>query len=121
MDESGKKILKAVSYIFWPVGLISFLIAEEDKDMKFHGAQGLTFGLMITILWYMIFGFLGWVWFIFGYFAQLLGLAFLIGAIVFAVKAYKGERFRIPVIYDLMRLIYKEEENHETPVLGEKK
>lgn len=120
MDESGKKILKALSYIIWPVGLVAFLIAEENKDMKFHGAQGLTFGLTLTILWYLVFGILGWLSRIFFWLGNLLSLVFLVMAIIYAVKAYKGERFRIPVIYDIMRMFYKEEENNEeVPVMGE--
>ena len=109
MDEQTKNVLNAISYILWPIGLVTYLIAEEDKEMKYHGAQGLTFGLALTIIWYLVYGLLGWAWLFFYWIANLLGLVFLILAIIYAVKAYKKERFQIPVIYDIMRKFYKEE------------
>ena len=118
MDESGKKILKALSYVIWPIGLVTFLIAEEDKDMKFHGAQGLVLGLAFNIPWYLLFGLVPYIFNPLVYISHLLALAWLIIAILYAVKAYKGERFRIPVVYDIMRMIYKEENiKEETQIM----
>ena len=119
MDKSGKQILKTLSYVIWPVGLVTFLIAEEDKDMKFHGAQGLAFGLTFNIIWYLLFGLMPWILYPLVYISHLLGIFWLVLTIIYAVKAYKGERFRIPVIYDIMRKFYKEEEiKEEAQVVG---
>lgn len=117
MDESGKRILKALSYVFWPVGLVSFLIAEDDLELKFHGAQGLVFGMAAMILWYLFFGFFGWGFFVFRWIGNLILLTYYVFAVIFAIKAYKGERFRILLIYDLMRLIYKEETEKQKPMM----
>ena len=47
-------------------------------------------------------------WFMFWWIGNLLGIVFLIIAILYAVRAYKGERFAIPIVYDIMRKFYKE-------------
>ena len=118
MDESGKKILKALSYFIWPIGLVTFLIAEGDSDMKYHGAQGFTFGITLTIIsWILafVFAFIPFLWWL----SNIVWLLVTIAAILYAVKAYKGERFRIPVVYDLMRKFYKEGEEPQTPIMGQ--
>ena len=121
MDESGKKILKALSYLLWPVALVAYLISEGDEDMKYHGAQGLTFGISLTIVWYIFYGIIPW---ILGYWfwriGQLVSIAIFIIAILYAVKAYKGERFRIPIVYDIMKMFYKEGQAGAPPIMGAK-
>lgn len=104
MEPSTKQILAALSYPFWPVGLVSMLIAEKDKDLAYHGAQGLTFGLLACIALWLL-GILV----PYGAFMliQLLWLGFLVLAIVYALKAYKGEQFRIPIVYDVMQKVRK--------------
>jgi len=119
MDKSGKQILSAISYIFWPVAIVAFLIDEKDKDLKYHGAQGLTFGLAVTAVYLVLmipmmmisyiiaFIGLGFMMYLIWMILNLLGLVALVIAILYAVKAYKGEKFKIPVIYGIMTKFYK--------------
>jgi uncharacterized membrane protein len=73
----------------WITGLIFFLIEKDSKFVKFHAMQSIiTFGAC-TIL-----GFIPIVnWFI--------GIVALVLWILLMVKAYKGEKFKLPVIGDL--------------------
>ena len=73
----------------WITGLIFFLIEKDNKFVKFHAMQSIiTFGAC-TIL-----GFIPIVnWFI--------GIVALVLWILLMIKAYQGEKFKLPVIGDL--------------------
>ena len=113
------KIAAALSYI-WIVGLVFFFIEKEDRFVRFHALQSIIFGIanmiimgvlavLAVILTFafsiggaivggglgMIVHLLVWViWLIF----WVIGLAMLIGLILAAVKAYQGQKFKLPII-----------------------
>ncbi|HEY6230854.1 MAG TPA: DUF4870 domain-containing protein [Pyrinomonadaceae bacterium] len=113
------KIAAALSYI-WIVGIIFFFIEKEDRFVRFHALQSIlyfiTFMVTMVVLAVLAFiltfafgiggaivgGGLGmivhllvWViWLIF----WVIGLAMLIGLIFAAVKAYQGQKFKLPII-----------------------
>ena len=113
------KIAAALSYI-WIVGLVLFFIEKEDRFVRFHALQSIIFGIanmlimgvlavLAVILTFafsiggaivggglgMIVHLLVWViWLIF----WVIGLAMLIGLILAAVKAYQGQKFKLPII-----------------------
>ena len=78
---------KAIAVISWfpLVGLIMFLIEKKDDFVRYVGAQAGIMGLLTLI------PFVGWI----------LGPISFICMIVGMVKAYKGERFDVPLISDL--------------------
>jgi len=99
-----------LSYVLgWLTGLIFFLI-DKRPFVRFHAAQSLiTFGGLhiIRIVLGGIFGF-GWLyyggWANLGFGALLigvLGLLSLVLWIVCMVKAYQGERFKVPIAGDI--------------------
>jgi len=113
------KVAAALSYI-WIVGLVFFFIEKEDRFVRFHALQSIIFGIanmiimavlavLAVILTFafsiggaivggglgMIVHLLVWViWLIF----WVIGLAMLIGLILAAVKAYQGQKFKLPII-----------------------
>ncbi len=95
-------------YICSPItGIIFLLIEKENLDVKFHAWQSLVFGIayiaVVIVLEILaaIMGLLASVLgIIVGFFIPLVMLAAFIVWIVCMVKAYQGERWRIPVIGD---------------------
>ncbi|MBS3176773.1 DUF4870 domain-containing protein [Candidatus Woesearchaeota archaeon] len=102
MDKDTEKILAALSY---PIGLIGLILAliGESAYAKYHGWQGLFWGIAIfavNIVLSMIF-IIGWM------IMPLVWLVWLVFSIIFAIKAYKGEQFEIPVISGIVKGIMK--------------
>jgi len=120
------KIAAALSYI-WIVGLVFFFIEKENRFVRFHALQSIIFGIanMVIMMVLAVFaviltfafgiggamvgGALGslvsllvWlVWLIF----WLLGLLFFVGLILSAVKAYQGQKFKLPIIGNMAEKI----------------
>jgi len=92
----------------WVTGLIFFLI-DKRSYVRFHAAQSIVvFGGLhiIQIILGRIFGFGllfgGWGAFSFGFLLlQLISLLSLILWILLMVKAYQGDRFRVPIAADI--------------------
>jgi len=94
----------------WITGLIFFLI-DKRPYVRFHAAQSMVvFGGLhvLRIVLAMLFGLslfgggFGWTGFTFGWLLfSLIGLVGLILWIVLMVKAYQGERFKVPIAGDL--------------------
>ena len=94
----------------WITGLVFFLI-DTRPYVRFHAAQSMVvFGGLhiLRIALAMVFGMgwgfgggIGWASFSFGWLLfSLIGLVALILWIVLMVKAYQGERFKVPVAGD---------------------
>ena len=99
-----------LSYVLgWLTGLIFFLI-DKRPFVRFHAAQSLiTFGGLhiIRIVLGGIFGF-GWLyyggWANLGFGALLIGVLGLLSLVLWVVcmvKAYQGERFKVPIAGDI--------------------
>lgn len=90
-NQTENNVKAALTYLLgWLTGLIFLLTEKEDKFIRFHAAQSLVFFGLITII--SIIPFLG----------QLLGLILwplsLVLWIVLMFKAYKNEKFELPVV-----------------------
>lgn len=113
------KVAAALSYI-WIVGLIFFFIEKENKYIRFHALQSILFGIANSILMVVLIvvamilsfislgasvtigGVIGFVisllvWLVWLLFA-LVGLGLFLGLIFAAIKAYQGEKFKLPFI-----------------------
>jgi uncharacterized membrane protein/ribosomal protein L40E len=81
----------------WITGLVFILIEKENKFVRFHAMQSIVvFGawnVLAIILWWI--PFVGW---ILGTVLSLLGLVLWI---ILMVKAYQGERFKLPIAGDI--------------------
>jgi uncharacterized membrane protein len=94
----------------WITGLI-FLLIDRRPSVRFHAAQSLVvFGglhilrvvlaIAFGMSWWMGGG-VGWTGISFGFLLfQLVGLVSLILWILLMVKAYQGERFKVPMAGD---------------------
>jgi len=91
----------ALSYLFgWITGLIFFLLEKDDDFVRFHAMQSIiVFGAwtVLQILFYIFWlvpylgVILSWLWWVVA----------IVLVIILVIKAYQGERFKLPVIGDL--------------------
>lgn len=110
------RILGAIAYI-GPLFIVSYLMAENSKFIKFHASQGLVFFLSALVIRYglgaimtaifvpsiiagsagpagMMYGSAG----IVGFIMMLINLAILVVGIIAIVKAAQGEEWELPII-----------------------
>lgn len=93
--KSDENLVAAVSYL-WILSIVILLVKKDSDYVRFHARQGVVLfafsvivwivGVMIAFLWPLIY--LG-------------DLVILIAVIVGFIKAYSGERFKMPVVGDL--------------------
>lgn len=81
----------------WITGLVFFLIEKDDDFVRFHAKQsiivfGTFFVISLIIGWIPI---IGWI------VSMLLSIFALILWILLMIKAYQGERFKLPLAGDL--------------------
>lgn len=120
------KVAAALSYI-WIVGLIFYFIEKENRFVRFHALQSVLFGIANSVILVvlmvvafiltivmgiggamvggglgLIVSLLGWlVWLLF----FLVILALFLGLIFAAVKAYQGQKFKLPIIGNMAEKI----------------
>ena len=82
----------------WVSGLVFLLLEKDNAYVRFHALQSLvTFGVLHAASFVLMFiPFLGWL------VAFLAGLLSLFLWIFMMVKAYKGERYRLPIVGDFV-------------------
>jgi uncharacterized membrane protein len=101
-------IASMLCYICMPITSIVFMLMEkENKDVQFHAWQGTTFGvawIVVVVALNIITMILGSIASILGVIMSILvpvlGLAVFVLWIICLVKAYQGERWKIPYIGD---------------------
>ena len=95
------KVLAVIAYFLWLVGGIVLFATSKNQYVRFHAMQSILYGIVVAALEVLliVFGFLFWF---------LLAVAlWLIWAVIFAVwiilmiKAYQGEKFKLPIIGQL--------------------
>lgn len=85
------KIMAVFSYL-WVLCLVPLLLRRDSEFLQFHARQGLVLFIASFLAW---FPFLG----------QILGLVILVVAILAMIKAYNGEEWKIPLVYELSKKI----------------
>jgi uncharacterized membrane protein len=83
-------------------GLVFYLIEKENKFVRFHALQSLiTFGalLVINLANALVLSFLPWS--LRGLISTALGMLSFILWIVLMIKAYQGEKFKLPIVGDI--------------------
>ena len=101
-------IASLLSYICMPITSIVFILVEkENADVKFHAWQGTAFGvgyILAILALQIVAAIFGAIWsvlgIIVGFFVPIVGLIALVIWIVCLVKAYQGERWKIPYVGD---------------------
>lgn len=101
-------IASLLCYICMPITSIIFMLLDkENKDVQFHAWQGTTFGIgyivviiAIEILSALLGAVVSFIGVIVGLLVPVIGLVAFVVWIICLVKAYQGERWRIPYIGD---------------------
>jgi uncharacterized membrane protein len=98
LDEN---IVSLLCYlVVWISGLIIYLVEKDNKMVKFHALQSVLTFLPLNIL-YWILGYIFW-WTGIGYILTvLIGIIMFILWIVLMIKAYQGEKYKLPVVGDI--------------------
>jgi uncharacterized membrane protein len=92
LDENVASLLCYL--VLWITGLIFYLVENENKTVKFHALQSFLTFLPLNIL-YWILGWLSWI------LGTIIGLIIFILWIVLMIKAYQGEKYKLPIVGDI--------------------
>lgn len=103
--QSDCRLLATLSYIP-PLGLIFFFIERENRFLRFHGLQAtflMVFWIVFAVVYILLSGAIIWslfmLWGIVFYIASAaVYLVLVILSVVCAVKAHRGQHFRLPLI-----------------------
>jgi uncharacterized membrane protein len=94
LDEN---LASALTYVLgFLTGIVFFLMEKENKTVRFHAMQSIitflgTFVVIVVISFIPIINLI----------TPLLGLVVLILWLVLIIKAYQGEKFKLPVVGDM--------------------
>ncbi len=115
-DASGGKgtglapnVASLLCYICMPISSIVFMLMEkENKDVQFHAWQGTIFGVgyivvivAIEVLAALLGAMVSFLGVVLGLLVPIIGLVSFVVWIICLVKAYQGERWKIPYIGDI--------------------
>jgi len=87
----------------WITGLIFLLIEKDSQFVKFHAMQSLVTFLALGIL-NAIFGLIPYIGVII---SGIIGLVSIVLWIVLMIKAYQGERWKVPIVGDFAERSYR--------------
>lgn len=101
-------IASLLCYICMPITSIIFMLLEkENKDVQFHAWQATTFGvgyiaaiIAIEILSAALGALVSFLGVVVGLLVPILGITAFVVWIICLVKAYQGERWKIPFVGD---------------------
>lgn len=95
----------ALCYVLGFITGIVFLVMEKDnKFVKFHAVQSIATFLPLMAIGWMISSSMLWSWsmiWIVGMISSLLFLVELILWLVLIMKAFQGEKFKLPIVGDI--------------------
>ena len=92
LDE---KLTGALCYlVLWITGIVIYLLEKDNKFVKFHAMQSILVFLPLTVISWFFTWILWW-------FGWLIGLLMFILWIVLMIKAYQGEKFKLPIVGDI--------------------
>ena len=94
LDENVAGLLCYV--LGWLTGLVFLLIEKDSEFVKFHAMQSVVTFLGLTIISFV----LRWIPYIGRVIAPIIGIISMILWIVLMIKAYQGERWKVPIAGD---------------------
>jgi uncharacterized membrane protein len=83
--------------IGWVTGLIFFVLEKDSRFVKYHAMQSIIVSLAFTVVWYalLMIPIIGWM------ISPFVFLGGVVLWILLMVKAYNGEKFKMPVAGDI--------------------
>jgi uncharacterized membrane protein len=113
-QQMSENVAGLLCYVLaWVTGLIFYFI-DKRPYVRFHASQSIVLFGGLHIVYFVLAGFfgfsflaggfagLGFAWLLYG----VLDLVAFILWILLMIKAYQGERFRVPVVADLAEKIF---------------
>ena len=98
LDEN---IASALCYLLiWLTGLIFYLVEKDNKMVKFHALQSILTFLPLQIIYWILFYVFWWTGITY-FLTMLVGLIMFILWIVLMIKAYQGEKYKLPIVGDI--------------------
>ncbi len=98
MEENIESMLCYIGT--WVTGIIFIALEKENKIVKFHAWQSFITFIGVFVVYFVIF-FLTWfvpfMWIL----SMLFGLLVVILWIILVIKAYQGEKFKLPIVGDI--------------------
>ncbi len=105
--STENRLLAALAYPIWIIALI-IVVTDMKKDpfMRHYGWTALFWGIAWLVFWFALqiflhIPFLGWLLFLLT--APLFWLVWLILSIYYAIQAYNGKTFSIPIVSDFAK------------------
>jgi uncharacterized membrane protein len=99
MEEN---IAGALCYVLgWITGIIFYILEKENKTVRFHALQSIIVFLPLTIIVGILQGILLFIPFIGWAISGLIGLLMFILWLILMLKAYQGEKFKLPIVGDI--------------------
>jgi uncharacterized membrane protein len=98
LDEN---IVSVLCYLgIWITGIIFYLVEKDNKIVKFHALQSILTFLPLNILYWVLWYIFWWsgITYILG---TILGIIIFILWIVLMIKAYQGEKYKLPIVGDI--------------------
>ncbi|MFC2034641.1 DUF4870 domain-containing protein [Chloroflexota bacterium] len=80
----------------WVTGIIIFILEKENRLVRFHALQSIIVFGALTIASTV----LGWLPIVGGFFSAVIGILAFILWVVLMIKAYQGEKYKIPWVGD---------------------
>jgi len=113
LSEDTAKILATLSYLIPIISLVTILIAKpKDKYARYHGFQALFWYIGVSVIYVasliltFIIGLLPYIGSLMTILGYLTGIVFWLAAyvfsIIFAIQAYQGKTFKIPLISSMI-------------------
>lgn len=105
MEENIEAVLTYV--LGWITGIVFWVIENKNEYVRFHAMQSILTFFPLTVLVFILNMAGGGIWWAYGAGAAILALTSLVGLLTFVLwiilmlKAYKGERYKLPVVGDI--------------------
>jgi uncharacterized membrane protein len=84
----------------WVTGIVFLVIEKDSRFVKFHAVQSIAVFLGFTVIWFVLAS-LPIFWFVALMLSPFVALAAFILWILLMVKAYNGEKFKLPFVGDI--------------------
>lgn len=94
LDENIAGLLCYVAW--WVTGIIFFIIEKDNKFIRFHAMQSIVVFGIITLAYIVLGPAIGWIPILGQIIMGLLGVFAFVLWIILILKAYQGEKFKLP-------------------------
>jgi uncharacterized membrane protein len=104
LDEN---IEGALCYLIgWITGIIFYILEPKNKFVRFHAMQSIIVFLPLMVLAWLFGGFFGLFWWgpgliFLAWCSWILWLIFFILWLILMLKAFQGEKFKLPIVGDI--------------------